>query len=83
MLPTNLHQFLVKPHQEREEYAQKLQEQVNERDALIRKLARELKTIETALVEATFQVKFGNLKTFWVTLSYLELTLSYLELNFR
>jgi hypothetical protein len=46
----------VKPHQEREEYIRKLQGEVNERDAVIRKLARELKTIETSLVEATFQV---------------------------
>jgi Skp family chaperone for outer membrane proteins len=50
-------QFLVKPHQEREEYIKKLQDEVNERDALIQKLAREVKTIESVLVESTFQAQ--------------------------
>ncbi|KAI6193076.1 Mediator of RNA polymerase II transcription subunit 4 [Aphelenchoides besseyi] len=47
----------VKPHQEREEYAQQLQELVNDRDQVIRKLARELKTVELSLTEATFQAQ--------------------------
>ncbi|KAI6174630.1 Mediator of RNA polymerase II transcription subunit 4 [Aphelenchoides bicaudatus] len=47
----------VRPHTEREDHVRKLQDQVDERDAVICKLAREMKAIETALVEATFQAE--------------------------
>ncbi|KAI6226275.1 Mediator of RNA polymerase II transcription subunit 4 [Aphelenchoides fujianensis] len=45
----------VQPHQEREEYIRQLHELVDDRDQLICKLAKELKTIELSLTEATFQ----------------------------
>ena len=48
--------FLVAEHQEREQYIRQLEEIANTRENLLSAIASQLKTIESSLVEGTFQV---------------------------